>query len=128
MEQPDTYNGMQTAKGSTDSQTGKAGLCDGGVDDPLLAEPVEQALGDLVCAVVLGDLLAEDEHLLVGLELLGERLVQGIADCVLLGSGRRIRRICPGLWCERRHYPLAGEAADLGYPGGGGHSTRSGSG
>ena len=45
-----THNGVQASEGGTDGQTGEARLCDGRVDDPLLAEAVEEALGDLVTA------------------------------------------------------------------------------
>jgi len=41
---------METSERSTDGETGEARFCDGRVDDPLLAEAVEQALGDLVTA------------------------------------------------------------------------------
>lgn len=87
---------MQTAQGGTDGQTGEAGLGDGCVDDTLLAEAVQEVLGDLVCAIILGNLLAQDEDLVVLLELLGKRLVQGIADCVLLDAGGV--GICPSLY------------------------------
>lgn len=45
-----THNGVQTRKRGTDGQTGEARLGDGRVNDPLLAEAVEEALGDLVTA------------------------------------------------------------------------------
>lgn len=44
---------METSERSTDGETGETRFCDGGVDDPLLAEAVEQALGDLVAVEVV---------------------------------------------------------------------------
>lgn len=43
---------MQASERGTDGQTGEARLGDGRVDDPLLAEAVEETLGDLVTAAV----------------------------------------------------------------------------
>jgi hypothetical protein len=90
-----TYHRVQPVQRGADGQAGEAALGDGCVDNAPLAEAVQQALGDLVCAVVLGNLLTHDKHLVVELELLGERLVQGIADCVLLDTGGI--GICPFL-------------------------------
>jgi hypothetical protein len=42
---------VETSERSTDGQTGETRLCDGRVDNPLLAEAVEQALCDLVTVV-----------------------------------------------------------------------------
>lgn len=42
------YNGVKTGEGGADGQTGETRLGDGTVDDSLLAEAVEQTLGDLV--------------------------------------------------------------------------------
>lgn len=39
---------METGEGGTDGETGETRLGDGRVNDSLLAEAVEQALGDLV--------------------------------------------------------------------------------
>jgi hypothetical protein len=86
---------VQPAERGADGETAETHLGDGCVDNPLVAKAVQQALGDLVCAVVLGNLLTHDEHLGVALELLGERLVQGVADCVLLDTGGI--GICPFL-------------------------------
>jgi len=41
---------VETSEGGTDSETGETRLGDGRVDDSLLTEAVEQALGDLVSA------------------------------------------------------------------------------
>lgn len=42
------YNRVETGEGGTDGKTGETRLGDGRVDNSLLAEAVEQALGDLV--------------------------------------------------------------------------------
>ena len=56
------------------------------------AEFLQQALGDLVGALILGDFLAHDEDVLVAAHLLGHRLVQRLADGHLdhLDAGRQI--------------------------------------
>jgi len=40
------------------------------INDPLVTESVQQALGDLVRTVVLGNLLSQDEDLRIALQLL----------------------------------------------------------
>lgn len=70
-----THDRSQSAQGSTDSETAEATFGDGCIDDPLVAEPVQQALGDLVGTVVLGDLLSQNEDLLILLQLFGQGLV-----------------------------------------------------
>lgn len=81
-----THHRVQSAQGGTGSQAGKTHLGDGSVNDTLLAEPIQQSLCDLVRSVVLGNLLTQDEDLGVGLELLGQSLVEGISDSVLLDA------------------------------------------
>lgn len=44
----ETYNGVQASERGTNSETGETRFSDGAVDDPLLAEAVEEAFGDLV--------------------------------------------------------------------------------
>lgn len=77
---------MKTAQGSTNSETAETALGDGSVDNALLAESVQKTLGDLVGTIVLRNFLTEDEDLRVSLELLGQCLVQGITDGVLLDA------------------------------------------
>ena len=48
-----THNGVQASERGTDGQTGETRLGDGRVDDPLLAEAVEETLGDLVTAALV---------------------------------------------------------------------------
>ncbi|KAI6775058.1 hypothetical protein HG530_001816 [Fusarium avenaceum] len=82
-----TLNGVKTTQGSTNSETTETRLGDRSVNDTLLTEAVEETLGNLVGTVVLGNLLTEDEDLLVLGELLCESLVERISDSVLLDAG-----------------------------------------
>lgn len=82
-----TYDGVEATESSTNGQTSETALGDGSVNDTLLTEAVEKTLGNLVGTIVLSDLLAKDEDLVVGLELLGKGLVEGISDGVLLDTG-----------------------------------------
>jgi hypothetical protein len=83
----ETYNRVKTTQGSTNSETTETRLGDRSVNDTLLTEAVEETLGNLVGSVVLGNLLTEDEDLLVLGELLRESLVERISDSVLLDAG-----------------------------------------
>jgi hypothetical protein len=103
---------VQTAKGSADGEAAETALGDGSVDDTLLAEAVQQALGDLVGTIVLGDLLAQDEDLGVGLKLLGKSLIQGISDGVLLDAGAL--GVGPGLGSTNEGVPGDSSARELG--------------
>jgi hypothetical protein len=47
------YDGVKSSKSSSNSKTSETRLGDGAVNDPLLAEAVEQTLGDFVSAVAL---------------------------------------------------------------------------
>ena len=62
-----------------DADAGEPHLGDRRVDDAALAEALEQALGDLVRAVVVADLLAHDEHVGVAVHLLAHGLVERLA-------------------------------------------------
>ena len=70
-----------------DGKPGEAVLGDRRVDDAARAELVQHALADLVGALVLRDLLAHQEHALVGAHLLGHRVAQRLAhgDCLTVG-------------------------------------------
>jgi hypothetical protein len=103
---------VQTAEGSADGETAETALGDGGVDDTLVAEAVQQALGDLVGTIVLGDLLTQDEDLGVRLKLLGKSLVQGVSDGVLLDAGAL--GVGPGLGSTNEGVPGDGRARELG--------------
>lgn len=86
MSESDKYiHWAETCEGGTSCDTSKTHLSDGGVHDTLLSKFVHEALGDLykqplyetlshaqqkaeahlVCTIVTGDLLTDDEHLLI---------------------------------------------------------------
>lgn len=90
-----THHRVQTTQSSTNSQTAETTLRDRGVNDPLLTESIQQPLCDLVGTIVLSNLLAQDEDLGVGLQLLGQSLVQRISDCIFLDAVAV--SICPDL-------------------------------
>ena len=71
---------LESVHGGTDGHAGEAVFGDGGVDDAAGAELVEQALADLVGALVLGDLLAEQEDAVVSAELERHGVAKGFAD------------------------------------------------
>jgi hypothetical protein len=70
-----------------DADAREAGLGDRRVDDPLLAEAREHALGHLVGAVVVPDLLAHQEDGLVALHLLDH----GLASASRKADDARLR-------------------------------------
>ena len=72
-------DGPEAEHGRAHSEPRETELADGGVHDPLVSEALEQALGDLVGAVVLGHLLTQEENGVVSLHLLGEGLVQRVS-------------------------------------------------
>lgn len=78
-------NGFQAGEPGPNGDAGKAHFGDGRVDDPLGAEAVEQALGDLVRAVVLGHFLSQQEHTGVARHLLAnggvKRVAHGQGEC-----------------------------------------------
>src|SRR3954466_3126568 len=61
------------------ADAGEAKLGDRSIDDAHRSEFVEQSLGDLVGAVVLGDFLTHQEYALGALQLFAEGLCQGVA-------------------------------------------------
>ena len=71
---------LQAAHRRAGADAGKAIFGDRRVDHALGAELVEQALGDLVGALIFGDLLAHHEDPVVGAHLLGHRVAQRLAD------------------------------------------------
>ena len=64
-----------------DADAGEPELGDRRVDDAHLAEFLEQAFRDLVCALIDGDFLAHEEDAVVALHFFAERLVEGVAVC-----------------------------------------------
>mmetsp|Transcript_15429 Transcript_15429/g.60299 ORF Transcript_15429/g.60299 Transcript_15429/m.60299 type:complete len:315 (+) Transcript_15429:104-1048(+) len=83
-------DGLESRHASAHANTRKAGLGDGRVDDALDAKLLQQALGHLVGALVLGHLLAHDEHLLVLAHLLRNCAVQSLAHCHSLSRVRSV--------------------------------------
>jgi len=63
----------------TDTQSGEAEFADGRVYNPLIPELSQQAFRDLIGAVVLGDLFADQEDVGVAFHLFTESLVEGLA-------------------------------------------------
>ena len=72
-------DGLEPRKGRADADAGKAMLGDWRVDHAPLAELVEQALADLVGALILADFLAHEEDAVVGAHLLGHGVAQRLA-------------------------------------------------
>ena len=68
--------GFSPAKRGADAEAGEAVLGDRRVDDALGAELLEQALADLVGALIFGDLLAHQEDVGVAAHLLGHGVAQ----------------------------------------------------
>lgn len=59
------------------------------IDDPVLAEPIQQPLGDLVRSVVPGDLFPDDKDVLVPVHLFGHGRVEGVSDGLRASKARR---------------------------------------
>ena len=80
-------HGPEPPKGSADAKAGKAMFGDRRIDHPLWPEFRQQPLGDLVGALVLGDLFAHHEHGRVAAHLLGHGIAQRLAHRHPLGVG-----------------------------------------
>ncbi len=74
------HDRLQPGHGRAHRHAGEAVLGDRGVDHAAVAELFQQAAADLVGALVLGDFLAHQEHVLVAAHLLGHGVAQGVAD------------------------------------------------
>ena len=68
--------GFKPGERGADAEAGKAVLGDRRVDDAPGAEFLQQALRDLVGALIFGDLLAHHEDVLVAAHLLGHGVAQ----------------------------------------------------
>ena len=92
--------GRRPTKAAPTPSAGEAVLGDRRVDDAPRAEFLQQALRDLVGALVLGDLLAHHEDVLVAAHLLGHGVAQGLAHRHghHLGPFRDLRHGVVG-WC-----------------------------
>jgi len=71
---------QDTVPDLANAEPGEGRLADRRVDHAARPEAVEHALGHLVRAVVLRDLLAHQEHVLVALHLLGHGGTEGFAE------------------------------------------------
>ena len=69
----------QTNHGRADPEAGETIFTDRRIDDAGWTETIKQALAHFISAVVLRDLLAHEEDVLVALQLFRERLVQRLA-------------------------------------------------
>ncbi|MCY1227703.1 hypothetical protein D9M72_399890 [compost metagenome] len=70
----------KTGHGSADADTGKAMLGDRGVNDATRTEFLQQALGDLVGALVLGDFFAHDENVVAQAHFFGHGVAKRFAN------------------------------------------------
>ena len=93
----------QAAHSRPGAYTGKAIFCDRRIDYPARAKFIEQALGNLVGALILGHLLTHNEHAVITAHFLGHGIAQGFAqgDCFGIGFGwfegsGGLGRICNG--------------------------------
>jgi hypothetical protein len=68
-------------------------LGDRRIDDAFRPEFLQQALGDLVGALILGDFLAHHEDVLVGAQFFGHRFVERLAHGHFdhFNAGRQVR-------------------------------------
>ena len=73
------HDRLQAVERRAHAQAGKAMLGDGRVDDAALAELLQQALRNLVGALVLGDFLAHQEHQFVAAHFLRHGVAQRVA-------------------------------------------------
>ena len=71
------------------SKAGEASFGDGRVDDARAAKFFQQPLGDLVGALVLRDLLADDKDIGLAVHLLEQRRVECLANGHLQPAGAR---------------------------------------
>ncbi len=72
-------DGPQARHRRPDAQPGEPGLGDGGVDHAFGAEAFQQALADLVSAVVFGHFLAHEEDVRIALHFFDQGFVDGLA-------------------------------------------------
>ena len=82
---------LQSVQRGADRHAGEAVLGDRHVDHPLGAELVEQALADLVGALILRDFLAHQEHVGVAAHLQRHGVAQGLAHRLLEQRPRPFR-------------------------------------
>ena len=108
VERHELDDGLQPRERRADAEAGKSMLGDRRVDHAMRAEFLQQPLGDLVGALIFGDLFAHHEHGRIAPHLLGhgvaQRLAHGHGDHlgafrhVGLGLRLRLRRSGCGGW------------------------------
>ena len=72
------HDGANAEHRGADAHADECGLADGRVHDALAAPFFPEALGDFVCAVVLGDFLAHEDDVFVARHF----FVKGLVECV----------------------------------------------
>src|SRR6266446_851887 len=65
-----------------DSEAGESVFADWSVNDPPWPKALKQALADLVCALIFGDLFAHQKNIRVPLEFFRERFI----ECLTIGD------------------------------------------
>ena len=100
---------LEAGERGPDAEPGKAVLGDRRIDDAAGAEFLQQALGDLVGALIFGDLFAHHEHVAVAPHLLRHGVAQRFAHRHRdhLGAGRNVglrqlRSWLAGRWVPTR--------------------------
>jgi len=82
-------DGAEAMKTGTDGDTSETSLSNGSVYNTPIAVFVPHTLRHLICAIVLGDLLTNEENVLVALDLFGHRGVDGLTHSHLLVENGR---------------------------------------
>ncbi len=82
-------DGAHAGHGGTDTETDVAFLGDGGIDDPVAAEFVPQALAALEDTPGLSHILTDEKNRFVAPHLLCHGLANGLAKCDFAGPRSR---------------------------------------
>eukprot|EP00128_Syssomonas_multiformis_P014289 Colp12_sorted_trinity150504_noHs@3256 len=104
-------NRLKASHGSANGKTSKTHLGNGGVQDTLRTELVQETLGNLVGTIVLGDLLTNNENLIISLHFFLHGVVQGFTNSELVLSEN-----AGGAEASRNEHAIAASSS-----GGGGH-------
>lgn len=78
-------DGLEAVHGGPNGDSRETRLSDGGIDDAVPAVLLEEPFGDFVGALVLANLLAEQENLGIMGKFFVEGQIDGLADSHLLG-------------------------------------------
>ena len=104
--------GFRPRIGGAGRQSGEAHFGDRRIDDALRTELVEQALADLIGALVLGDFLAHQEDLRIAAHLFGHGVAQGLAHGLADRLGVDLFRRRRGGRLGRRREPAERQAGE----------------